>query len=71
MSKTQQIKCFKYEINCSSSVCNKTTGNGDKRKRTLSVHTNEAGVCFACELHDMFSGFNRSVVLTERAKHPG
>ena len=37
-----------------------TTGNGDKIKRTWSVHTNEAytGICFACEFDGVFSGFN-------------
>ena len=40
-----------------------TTGNGDKRKRTWRVHTQtkRTDICFACELDDIFSGFNTAL----------
>ena len=43
-------------------TANETIGNGDKRKRTWSVHTNKVyrylTTCVACALDNMFSGFN-------------
>ena len=36
-----------------------TIGNGDKKKRIEAyTQTKRTDICFACELREMFSGFN-------------